>query len=1332
MRNLKNVRLAEVQLQGELPLTATAWDAASDSVVCAFGPTENNAIIDLRRKGQDAEYSGPATAQEFESIASWDAPCPLPELACDRILSLQYFADNLTACLVLEGGDIVIVREEPQPGEDKIEIVGSVDVGITAAAWSPDEELLAITTRANTFLYMTREFENVVLVDLTAEDLKISRHVSVGWGKKETQFQGKRAKALRDPTMPEKVDEGKLSANDDGKTTISWRGDGAFVAVNSIETGVRRVIRVYSREGTLDSVSEPVDGLEGALSWRPAGNLIAGIQRLDDRIDVVFFERNGLRHGQFTLRLSEEERVTWASDISLSWNIDSTVLAVRFMDRVQLWTMGNYHYYLKQEIPIVINPEFPSLLSFRWHQEKALRFVAGSAGSILDMDFVFDVSHGSTVSPHDVGAVGVIDGKVLKLTPLRLAGVPPPMAHCEITLDSNIVDVSFSQTGARIAVLTRESFSVFMWSLKSRPVPAPLLESSYPLPEEPESRPRQIAFLRENEVYILNHKSPYQAQIEKTALETRVTRVVYQASGSEQLQSIFASLGHDKLWFSHTRQRNTPVSYSTIGVSPDDNVDVHVWNESPASDTFWAKAIHIPDDEQILVTMSRTGSLYANKRLLAKNCTSFNITPAHIIFTTTQHLIKFVHITSVEDIEVPGDTPETDERCRSIERGGRLVTVTPSTFAVTLQMPRGNIETIYPRALVLAGIRHFVDRKDYRSAFLACRSQMVDMNILHDYNPDQFMQNIVLFVDQIKKVDWIDEFLSRLKEEDVSQTLYKDTLKMSKVEAQEQAQLAGGAPSKQQANPTKENKVNRICDAFLEALKNRTATNLQNLITAHVCKLPPDIEAGLQLVARLREKSQEQAEEAIEHMCFLTDANHLYGYALGLYDLELTLLVAQQAQRDPREYLPFLRKLQELPELRRRFEIDNYLGRFSKALTHLHSLKEHEELKLYAIKHTLYKEALELYKYQPEQLREITHAYADYLYDQSNYKEAAIAYESLGLYESAYKCYHLAHRWRESLYCALMVPLPEEELKDLTITLATTLTEETRDYVSAAHIYAEHLHDIPTAARLLCRGSRFADASRLLILNGHKALVEDIVDSGLAEAMGSTTDLLADCKSQLNAQVPRIRELRERRANDPLAFYGGDPTMEGAAADIPDNVSLAPTDASTAAGRTMFTRYTGGTVNSRKTSRTRRKEERKRASGKKGTVYEEEYLVNSVRRLIERVNSTIDEVQSLSEALLRRGMRERAHAVEKALREVLTMCSECRDEVFEVPVQPKDQQQETEGEDGNNRPVVEDIPRPLGGPGVLWDSMHGVGAGSKGRDAPLVKEFKGLALLQEK
>ncbi|KAI5289057.1 hypothetical protein KEM55_008912, partial [Ascosphaera atra] len=382
MRNLRCVHAAEVPLLEELPLTATAWDSATDSLICAFGPTEENAIIELKRRdpalGDDA----------FTLLAAWDAPCPLPELPCDRILSLQYFADTMMTCLVLEGGDIVIVREEPQPGEDQIEIVGSVDVGISGAAWTPDEELLAITTRSDTLLYMTREFHGVASVTLTEADLLASRHVSVGWGKKETQFQGKRAKAMKDPTMPEKVDEGLRSPLDNGKTTLSWRGDGAFLAVNSVQATSRRVIRVFSREGVLDSVSEPIDFVESAVSWRPVGNLIAAVQRLEDRIDVIFFERNGLRHGQFSLRLTKADMDSWASDISLAWNFDSNVLAVIFKDRVQLWTTGNYHYYLKQEIPMSLDTLGGAVVEcFKWHPDRALRHVIASSKSILDLDW---------------------------------------------------------------------------------------------------------------------------------------------------------------------------------------------------------------------------------------------------------------------------------------------------------------------------------------------------------------------------------------------------------------------------------------------------------------------------------------------------------------------------------------------------------------------------------------------------------------------------------------------------------------------------------------------------------------------------------------------------------------------------------------------------------------------------------------------------------------------------------------------------------------------------------------------------------------------------------
>lgn len=78
-------------------------------------------------------------------------------------------------------------------------------------------------------------------------------------------------------------------------------------------------------------------------------------------------------------------------------------------------------------------------------------------------------------------------------------------------------------------------------------------------------------------------------------------------------------------------------------------------------------------------------------------------------------------------------------------------------------MPRGNLETIYPRALVLAGVRRSIAAKDYKTAFLACRSQRVDMNILYDHAPQQFMLSVGLFVDQIKKIEHIDLFLSSLR-----------------------------------------------------------------------------------------------------------------------------------------------------------------------------------------------------------------------------------------------------------------------------------------------------------------------------------------------------------------------------------------------------------------------------------------------------------------------------------------------------------------------------------------------------------------------------------------
>lgn len=114
-------------------------------------------------------------------------------------------------------------------------------------------------------------------------------------------------------------------------------------------------------------------------------------------------------------------------------------------------------------------------------------------------------------------------------------------------------------------------------------------------------------------------------------------------------------------------------------------------------------------------------------------------------------------------LEVPEDDPETDERCRSVERGSRLVTAIPTNVSVVLQMPRGNLETIFPRAMVVAGIRSLIDDKNYGRAFSYCRTQRVDMNILYDHKPQQFLDNVGLFLDQLKEISNIDLFLSGLR-----------------------------------------------------------------------------------------------------------------------------------------------------------------------------------------------------------------------------------------------------------------------------------------------------------------------------------------------------------------------------------------------------------------------------------------------------------------------------------------------------------------------------------------------------------------------------------------
>ena len=531
-------------------------------------------------------------------------------------------------------------------------------------------------------------------------------------------------------------------------------------------------------------------------------------------------------------------------------------------------------------------------------------------------------------------------------------------------------------------------------------------------------------------------------------------------------------------------------------------------------------------------------------------------------------------------------------------------------------------------------------------------------------------------------------------------------------------------------------KVNKICDAVLSHLQSRKVIEhgtLQNIITANVCKDPPALVDGLLVVAKLMQEDERLAEKAVEHICFLADVNTLYDEALGLYNLDLALLVAQQSQRDPREYLPFIQDLHKLPDLRRRFAIDDHLNRREKALAHLHALQDHQEVRDYTVKHALYAAALKLYRYDEANLTALTRLYATYLETKSRFREAGLAHESLRDYAAAARCYQSAGAscWRECLFAAQQQsPAPSAAaLADLATTFAEALCEA-RDYQAAATVQLDYLDAVEPAIATLCRGYHFGDALRVAALRRRPDLLESAVDPGLADALAASTELLAECKAQLRAQVPRIAELRRRAAEDPLGFYEGD-RAGGESGTIPDDVSVAASSRASTGATGLYTRYTGsgvsaGTGASRATSKNRRREEKKRARGRKGTVYEEEYLVSSVRRLADRVAaSAAPDAQRLAFALARRGMLERARALEALVADVVAACRAAVLDVFILPAAAADA---TVGHDAMAVGGAADDAAwtPTGADAVLHENMQGRW---RTQEPPVVRDFERLSLL---
>ena len=99
-------------------------------------------------------------------------------------------------------------------------------------------------------------------------------------------------------------------------------------------------------------------------------------------------------------------------------------------------------------------------------------------------------------------------------------------------------------------------------------------------------------------------------------------------------------------------------------------------------------------------------------------------------------------------------------------------------------------------------------------------------------------------------------------------------------------------------NSNKPTKVNEICTAIRSELEKRDLVQYtQSVMTSYVRMTPPDVEASLNLLHKLKGVNTQVAEEGVKYIIFLVDSRTLFDVALGMYDFELVLMVAQHSQR---------------------------------------------------------------------------------------------------------------------------------------------------------------------------------------------------------------------------------------------------------------------------------------------------------------------------------------------------------------------------------------------------------------------------------------------------
>lgn len=1128
------------------------------------------------------------------------------------VVSCEYLTLENQICAATSIGEVFLINPETKSTTE----VSFCDGGIQKMVWAPDQEVVAFVTTARNVVVMTCTFDPISEVKLDDSLFGDNEFITVGWGKKETQFHGSEGKTAATQktefAVPENIE--KLPQDVD----ITWREDGQMFAVSFVGPH-GRMFKVFDKEGALKFTSEKMNDLHPAIAWRPSGTWIAVPHEFPNKSTIALFEKNGLRHREIVLPFNFKTEPV----VSLKWNAGSDVLAVETVlegkTNLYLFTIGNYHWYLKQTLC------FESTLStFVWDNrigEEKTMHVALADGTLATYSWNYKIdsnqAHLENLNTDDRALVGVIDGKRLLITDFRKGITPPPMSTYELLCKDSINQCVFLNTTIKadksvmfLIVNSRNELQLYCLAYSNQ----------INLCDEIALKQSVVPLSHQHFIWLDVHTI---FSVQNVGVKSRIDIYKPMIPFYSEVKEI-----NDTICGLEILDQNQILAHSIDGkilkisaLRPTPEITV-VCNHGQVCDKI---EYFKRNDTNGVISLDTHQCLRFNAKVLSNDVTSFHITNNYLVFTQLI-VMKFMRLT---DWKIVNE--------RKIERGAKIVTILPHGSMTVLQLPRGNLEAIHPRVLCLELVGALLDRKQYLQAMDLVRKQRINLNIICDHNLSEFLKNLKEFIRQIKP-QWLNLFLTDLQNEDFTLTMY----------------------SSNYPNPTRsypenfriENKVQHICAALCEEMyANELHHFLLPIITAHV-KIG-NVEKALEIIWEERKKQDDSsAEDALKYLLYLVDVNQLYDVALGMYDFGLVLMVAKKSQKDPREFLPFLNELKVLDENYRKFKIDFHLKKFDKALVHISLCGEErfdEALGLVKT-HNLYRDALAAYKNDAECYKKIAHAYGDYLRENGKFENASVMYERAGLLSQAVTCAKHVLDWQRCLALAKKEGIYPQ---DLAMSLVPSLMEHGR-HEEAYELLKKYGNNISEGIMCLMKGNLYL-----------RAIFETKIEN--AELLGTIVvpDLLSYKETlafSLNADRDLFLQQKSR-----LQFIREKKSKENAADDLDDSGQIDESDLLSDTTSMHSSRYTAssrGTGKTFRSSKNRRKHERKLLSLKEGNPFEDIALIDALHNHIIKVFGLQAHIRDTCKALLEVCEDDQARQLQSQYRGLLILLKDSFDEIW--------------------------------------------------------------------